>query len=152
MWLSIVCQQYLRSGKSQNCNIVLVSIKLLWLGFRIFTTFYVSLRISITFRRMDESKRPIWYTPEPDLLEIQPLSYEEDNGYRSNSPRSEPRTRRQSTRRVDNLETSGPSERSYSREARYSRSEPREPRDSTWRGRGSGSRWNHGRGRVNLGS
>lgn len=106
-------------------------------------------RISITFRRMEESKRPIWYTPEPDLQEIQPLSYEKDNGYRSNSPRSEPRTRRPSTRRVDNLETSGPSERSYGREARYSRSEPR---DSTWRGRGSGSRWNHRRGRVNLGS
>ncbi|XP_061999422.1 RNA demethylase ALKBH9B isoform X1 [Rosa rugosa] len=100
-------------------------------------------RISITFRRMDESKRPVWYAPEPDLQEIQPLSYEEDNSYRSHSPRSEPRTRRQSTRRVDNLETSGPYERSYSRS---------EPRDSTWRGRGSGSRWNRGRGRGNLGS
>lgn len=83
---------------------------------------------------MDESKRPVWYTPEPDLQDIQPLSYEEDNGYRS---------RRQSTRRGDNLESGGPSERSYSRS---------EPRDSTWRGRGSGSRWNRGRGRGNLGS
>ncbi|XP_004287820.1 PREDICTED: uncharacterized protein LOC101301905 [Fragaria vesca subsp. vesca] len=100
-------------------------------------------RISITFRRMDESKRPVWYTPEPDLQDIQPLSYEEDNSYRSHSPRSEPRTRRQSTRRGDNLESGGPSERSYSHS---------ENRDSTWRGRRSGSRWNRGRGRGNLGS
>ncbi|CAH9132368.1 unnamed protein product [Cuscuta epithymum] len=35
-------------------------------------------RISITFRRMDESKRPVGYAPEPDLLGIQPLPYEED--------------------------------------------------------------------------
>ncbi|KAK2398875.1 2-oxoglutarate (2OG) and Fe(II)-dependent oxygenase superfamily protein [Trifolium repens] len=33
-------------------------------------------RISITFRRMDESKRPSEYFPEPDLEGIQPLSYE----------------------------------------------------------------------------
>ncbi|XP_058724971.1 RNA demethylase ALKBH9B-like [Vicia villosa] len=33
-------------------------------------------RISITFRRMDESKRPAGYVPEPDLQGIQPLAYE----------------------------------------------------------------------------
>ncbi|OWM88943.1 hypothetical protein CDL15_Pgr020897 [Punica granatum] len=33
-------------------------------------------RISITFRRMDESKRPSNYLPDPDLLAIQPLTYE----------------------------------------------------------------------------
>ncbi|XP_024006282.1 uncharacterized protein LOC18011450 [Eutrema salsugineum] len=33
-------------------------------------------RISITFRKMDESKRPVWFTPEPDLQGIQPLPYE----------------------------------------------------------------------------
>lgn len=33
-------------------------------------------RISITFRRMDESKRPAGYIPEPDLQGIQPLAYE----------------------------------------------------------------------------
>ncbi|ESQ30609.1 hypothetical protein EUTSA_v10012104mg, partial [Eutrema salsugineum] len=32
--------------------------------------------ISITFRKMDESKRPVWFTPEPDLQGIQPLPYE----------------------------------------------------------------------------
>ncbi|KAG2323363.1 hypothetical protein Bca4012_058855 [Brassica carinata] len=30
-------------------------------------------RISITFRKMDESKRPVWFTPEPDLEGIEPL-------------------------------------------------------------------------------
>ncbi|KFK36051.1 hypothetical protein AALP_AA4G071500 [Arabis alpina] len=33
-------------------------------------------RISITFRKMNESKRPVWFTPEPDLQGIQPLPYE----------------------------------------------------------------------------
>jgi alkylated DNA repair dioxygenase AlkB len=33
-------------------------------------------RISITFRKMDESKRPVWFTPEPDLQGLQPLPYE----------------------------------------------------------------------------
>ncbi|KAL9330806.1 hypothetical protein ACSQ67_000416 [Phaseolus vulgaris] len=36
-----------------------------------------SRRISITFRRMDESRRPFGYVPEPDLQGIQPLAYEE---------------------------------------------------------------------------
>ncbi|XP_031095929.1 RNA demethylase ALKBH9B-like isoform X1 [Ipomoea triloba] len=35
-------------------------------------------RISITFRRMDESKRPVGYVPDPDLQGLQPLSYEVD--------------------------------------------------------------------------
>lgn len=30
-------------------------------------------RISITFRKMDESKHPVWFTPEPDLQGIEPL-------------------------------------------------------------------------------
>ncbi|CAH8254984.1 unnamed protein product [Arabidopsis lyrata] len=33
-------------------------------------------RISITFRKMDESKWPVWFTPEPYLQGIQPLPYE----------------------------------------------------------------------------
>ncbi|KAJ4714227.1 oxidoreductase, 2OG-Fe(II) oxygenase family protein [Melia azedarach] len=36
-------------------------------------------RISITFRRMDESKRPAGFVPEPDLQGIEPLPYEVDN-------------------------------------------------------------------------
>ncbi|KAL1191925.1 RNA demethylase ALKBH9B [Cardamine amara subsp. amara] len=33
-------------------------------------------RISITFRKMDESKRPVWFVPEPDLQGIEPLPLE----------------------------------------------------------------------------
>ncbi|KFK40171.1 hypothetical protein AALP_AA3G339700 [Arabis alpina] len=33
-------------------------------------------RISITFRKMDESKRPVWFTPESDLQGIEPLPLE----------------------------------------------------------------------------
>nr|GMC96928.1 RNA demethylase ALKBH5-like [Ipomoea batatas] len=39
-------------------------------------------RISITFRRMDESKRPVGYVPDPDLQGLQPLSYEVDKYYK----------------------------------------------------------------------
>lgn len=35
-------------------------------------------RISITFRRMDEAKRPDGYSPESDLQGLQPLSYDSD--------------------------------------------------------------------------
>uniref|UniRef100_A0A7N0T176 Fe2OG dioxygenase domain-containing protein n=1 Tax=Kalanchoe fedtschenkoi TaxID=63787 RepID=A0A7N0T176_KALFE len=35
-------------------------------------------RMSITIRRMDESKRPVGFVPEQDLHGIQPLSYEVD--------------------------------------------------------------------------
>ncbi|KAF7830393.1 RNA demethylase ALKBH9B-like [Senna tora] len=41
-------------------------------------------RISITFRRMDVSKRPTRYVPEPDLQGIQPLAYEVDPEKRPN--------------------------------------------------------------------
>ncbi|KAG2240768.1 hypothetical protein Bca52824_090513 [Brassica carinata] len=34
-------------------------------------------RISITFRKMDESKRPVGFTPDPDLQGIKPLPYEQ---------------------------------------------------------------------------
>lgn len=30
-------------------------------------------RISVTFRKMDESKLPYHYTPDPELLRVQPL-------------------------------------------------------------------------------
>ncbi|CAI9780566.1 unnamed protein product [Fraxinus pennsylvanica] len=36
-------------------------------------------RISITFRKMDESKLPIGYVPESDLQGLQPLPYEDDS-------------------------------------------------------------------------
>ncbi|XP_038707675.1 RNA demethylase ALKBH9B [Tripterygium wilfordii] len=56
-------------------------------------------RISITFRKMDESKRPIWFVPEPDLQGIQPLSYETDREKRFDSPNSDGRTKGQPFRR-----------------------------------------------------
>ncbi|KAL8151977.1 hypothetical protein V2J09_021785 [Rumex salicifolius] len=44
-----------------------------------------SKRISITFRRMDENKRPNGYVPEPDLQDLQPLSYEAETTETSTS-------------------------------------------------------------------
>ncbi|KAL0332730.1 UNVERIFIED_CONTAM: RNA demethylase ALKB, partial [Sesamum calycinum] len=46
-------------------------------------------RISITFRRMDESKRPSGYAPEPDLEGLQPLLVEADRSrkYYASRPR-----------------------------------------------------------------
>ncbi|XP_028777374.1 RNA demethylase ALKBH9B-like [Neltuma alba] len=54
-----------------------------------------SKRISITFRRMDASKRPIGYVPEPDLQGIQPLVFEEkrSNGSRSHRHMKKPNRR-----------------------------------------------------------
>ncbi|KAE8695132.1 2-oxoglutarate and Fe(II)-dependent oxygenase superfamily protein isoform 2 [Hibiscus syriacus] len=45
-------------------------------------------RLSITFRRMDELKRPVGYTPEPDLQGIEPLTYDAQRPKGLNSPRS----------------------------------------------------------------
>ncbi|KAE9585667.1 putative oxoglutarate/iron-dependent dioxygenase, alpha-ketoglutarate-dependent dioxygenase AlkB [Lupinus albus] len=45
-------------------------------------------RISITFRRMDESKRPIDHVPEPHLQGIQPLVYEVEREKWSTGPRA----------------------------------------------------------------
>ncbi|XP_047321900.1 RNA demethylase ALKBH9B-like [Impatiens glandulifera] len=41
-------------------------------------------RISITFRKMDESKRPVGFVPEHDLQDLQPLFYENDKPISSN--------------------------------------------------------------------
>ncbi|CAN1122526.1 RNA demethylase ALKBH9B [Linum perenne] len=52
-------------------------------------------RISITFRKMDEKKWPFGFVPEPDLQGIEPLAFEAVKTNGSNSPKSEPHTRRQ---------------------------------------------------------
>ncbi|XAR73782.1 hypothetical protein NMG60_11007868 [Bertholletia excelsa] len=44
-------------------------------------------RISITFRKMDEPKRPAGFVPEPDLQGLQPLPYEIDRA-KSSTPKS----------------------------------------------------------------
>ncbi|KAJ0440147.1 putative oxoglutarate/iron-dependent dioxygenase, alpha-ketoglutarate-dependent dioxygenase AlkB [Helianthus annuus] len=59
-------------------------------------------RISITFRKMDESKHPAGFIPEPDLQGLEPLMYDTDkpkggsNVYRPNRP-----SNRQNMRRDD---------------------------------------------------
>ncbi|GAV87522.1 2OG-FeII_Oxy_2 domain-containing protein [Cephalotus follicularis] len=75
-------------------------------------------RISITFRKMDESKRPFEFLPEPDLQGIQPLPYnlEKTNGL--NSAQSEPYMKHQPFRR-------GRVEAQAFAERRDTRSEPR---------------------------
>ncbi|KAM1529116.1 RNA demethylase ALKBH9B-like isoform X1 [Malus sylvestris] len=98
-------------------------------------------RISITFRRMDETKRPNGYVPEPDLQDIQPLSFEQDKKTILNSPRSERGMRRQPIRRAGNSEIRGSADRREFHSA---------PRDSGWSRRGSGNRWNRGRANVNF--
>ncbi|KAL8472419.1 hypothetical protein ACS0TY_029576 [Phlomoides rotata] len=47
-----------------------------------------SKRISITFRRMDESKRPYDYVPEPDMHGLQPLPVEKDRSQRYDASRN----------------------------------------------------------------
>ncbi|KAI4316439.1 hypothetical protein L6164_024418 [Bauhinia variegata] len=68
-------------------------------------------RISITFRRMDASKRPAGYVPEPDLQGIQPLAYEVAKEKVSNGPQPNPKpyryVRRQKDRRGGRMEATG---------------------------------------------
>ncbi|KAJ6736826.1 RNA DEMETHYLASE ALKBH9B [Salix viminalis] len=52
-------------------------------------------RISITFRKMDEAKRPAGFVLEPDLQEIQPLSFELDETRQLSTPKSELYVKRQ---------------------------------------------------------
>ncbi|KAL2583905.1 hypothetical protein AAZV13_14G099700 [Glycine max] len=56
-------------------------------------------RISITFRRMDVSKRPFGYVPEPDLQGIQPLAYEVEQEKKSSGHRPSRHTKRHKDRR-----------------------------------------------------
>ncbi|KAE9446103.1 hypothetical protein C3L33_22034, partial [Rhododendron williamsianum] len=61
-------------------------------------------RISITFRKMDESKRPVEFIPEPDLQGLQPLPYETESERSKRATPSRPNlsVRRQSFTREDN--------------------------------------------------
>ncbi|KAK8717607.1 hypothetical protein V6N13_044868 [Hibiscus sabdariffa] len=88
-------------------------------------------RISITFRRMDESKRPIGYAPEPDLQGIESLCYDEKPNRAISSPKSEPYVKRQPLRREGRKEDRG---------STIKRDEQWEPRSSTWKQRGPGNR------------
>ncbi|WOH05343.1 hypothetical protein DCAR_0624759 [Daucus carota subsp. sativus] len=59
-------------------------------------------RISITFRKMDETKWPVGYTPEPDLQGLQPLSYEADRSKHSNISKINHAGNLKAARSVDN--------------------------------------------------
>ncbi|XP_015889643.1 RNA demethylase ALKBH9B [Ziziphus jujuba] len=93
-------------------------------------------RISITFRRMDESKRPLGYAPESDLQDIQPLSFDVEKTNRTNSHSPEAGryvVRRQqpiANRRVGNMDGRGSGRRSDFRS---------EYPESAWSRRGFGN-------------
>ncbi|KAJ9703697.1 hypothetical protein PVL29_005125 [Vitis rotundifolia] len=86
-----------------------------------------SKRISITFRKMDESKRPIGYLPEPDLQGLQPVSYEMDRSKISNPQKPERRMNRQAVRREGSVEARGFMERGDHSGSHYSSRAPRGP-------------------------
>ncbi|KAJ8771043.1 hypothetical protein K2173_023368 [Erythroxylum novogranatense] len=74
-------------------------------------------RISITFRKMDETKQPIGFSPDQDLEGIQPFSYEVDNIKTSNFHKFEHHVKRQPVRketRMRDLTEISVSERQYS--------------------------------------
>ena len=51
-----------------------------------FSSPFALSRISITFRRMDVSKRPVNYAPVPDLQGLEPLYYDDDVAKKSPPP------------------------------------------------------------------
>ncbi|KAL5557569.1 hypothetical protein UlMin_039805 [Ulmus minor] len=88
-------------------------------------------RISITFRRMDETKRPADYAPEPDLQGLQPLFYDVEKTDKSNSPRTEHRPRRYPNRRGGNPNERGLAGRNEPQSEPHYRSQRGGP--GTWR-------------------
>ncbi|KAF8387727.1 hypothetical protein HHK36_026381 [Tetracentron sinense] len=86
-----------------------------------------SKRISITFRKMDEAKRPVGFVPESDLQGLQPLPYDLDESNRFNSSNSQRQMNRHSVVREGNSEMEqGFAERGTHSEPHYSiRTRPR---------------------------
>ncbi|OMO57057.1 Oxoglutarate/iron-dependent dioxygenase [Corchorus capsularis] len=93
-------------------------------------------RISITFRRMDESKRPTGYAPEPDLQGIEPLSYDAEKPKRLNSPKSDHHVKRQPFRREGKKEARGFTD-SNGQSERRSSNRPRRTPANKQRGTGN---------------
>jgi len=93
-------------------------------------------RISITFRKMDEAKRPVGFVPEPDLQGIQPLSYELDKTRKLNSPKSEPYVKRRPYGKEGQVEGRRYPEDGSQSESRYS-SRNRWPAANQWRTKGN---------------
>ena len=69
---------------------------------------------------MDELKRPIGYAPEPDLQEIEPLSYDAEKLKRLNSPKSDNHVKRQPFRRDGKKESWGLTESNERLEPQFS--------------------------------
>ncbi|XP_043713618.1 RNA demethylase ALKBH9B [Telopea speciosissima] len=61
-------------------------------------------RISITFRKMDESKLPLGFAHEPDLQGLQPLPYDLEDSKRLNTLRVRPQMNRHAVKREVLLE------------------------------------------------
>ncbi|XP_062144180.1 RNA demethylase ALKBH9B [Alnus glutinosa] len=116
-------------------------------------------RISITFRRMDDLKRPVGHVAEPDLQGIQPLSYEVDKGRRINASKPERYMKNEPYRRGVNEEARGYAEGSDTyidrRESTWRGYADQgsdtymDRRESTWNRRGPPNRW---RVRKNVGN
>ncbi|KAK6924466.1 hypothetical protein RJ641_010666 [Dillenia turbinata] len=56
------------------------------------------LGISITFRRLEEAKRPGKYTPNPDLQGLLPLAYDRDKSKKLSSPKNQQLANKQAVR------------------------------------------------------
>lgn len=128
-----MCQQFLQKG-TKRFDILSIAVKFSNKSQIIDIDFVKTFaRISITFRRMDESKRPFGYVPEPDLQGIQPLTYEVEQEKKSGGHRSSGRhVRRQRGRGGGRNDAMG----FASRNDRFS-----EHRDSNHNTPRSGNRW-----------
>ena len=110
MWRSTVFQLFLPRGIRESRYIlrtVLFYIITLYdllfcILFDSWLSFVYLRRISITFRKMDETKWPVGYTPEPDLQGLQPLSYEADRSKHSNISKINHAGNLKAARSVDN--------------------------------------------------
>ncbi|XP_059293065.1 RNA demethylase ALKBH9B [Lycium ferocissimum] len=90
-------------------------------------------RISITFRRMDEAKRPTEYVSEHDLEGLQPVSYEADTQKKSSSSRPRFSARKQSVGQEESMERVKMPMRRHS-EPRYTGRYRRGPPNRQWVG------------------
>lgn len=90
-------------------------------------------RISITFRRMDESRRPTGYVSEHDLQGLKPLLYEADTQKKSSSFRPRFSSRKQSVRQEESMERVEMPMRRHS-EPRYTGRYRRGPANRQWFG------------------
>ncbi|XP_010679868.2 RNA demethylase ALKBH9B isoform X2 [Beta vulgaris subsp. vulgaris] len=81
-----------------------------------------SKRISITFRKMDESKRPVYFAYQPDLQGLEPLCYDKEGAKKSPSP---PHVHKQGTRGGFTVERKRSEEPRYSARNRVGMSGPR---------------------------